>query len=148
MVLPENLDVAVNQLLARRRHDEKDALVLPVFEIKTNISTDYPKDKSSLEALWNRGIARQYHGDYYQPNQGPINFLRWIAHHADESAELDVAYTIPDFRPFFEPIFIIASEHFIKFPEIFEGYGMTRSTQVRSKRCNFPSVDLLCFVHN
>jgi len=101
------------------------AYVIPTYEVSRS-SPSLPSSKRELLAYKRAGQARQFHMKVWKLNQKASNLARWERWPLDHA--LAVAYKIPKYSFFYEPIYVSRAEVPL-FDERFIGYGMTRNTQ-------------------
>ncbi|XP_050092402.1 beta-1,4-glucuronyltransferase 1 [Anopheles aquasalis] len=107
-------------------HQQLTAFVVPTYELDERVR--FPRNKTDLIRLANKGLARPFHHKVFIYNQFATNFSRWQADLA-ESDETRVSHNVTNFEFLYEP-FYVAPDTVPPHDERFLGYGYTRNTQV------------------
>ncbi|CAH1154748.1 unnamed protein product [Phaedon cochleariae] len=120
----EGLDVFLEQ--AKCPGDGKCAYVVPTYEIDERVR--FPRNKSELVRLAEKGLARPFHHKVFIYNQYATNFTRWQAH-SNDGPNIHISHPVTNFEFLYEP-FYIAPDTVPPHDERFVGYGYTRNSQV------------------
>ncbi|XP_055534372.1 beta-1,4-glucuronyltransferase 1 [Wyeomyia smithii] len=102
------------------------AYVVPTYELDERVR--FPRNKTDLIRLANKGLARPFHHKVFIYNQFATNFSRWQAD-VSEGEETHVSHNVTNFEFLYEP-FYVAPDTVPPHDERFLGYGYTRNTQV------------------
>jgi len=128
MVPAYGLDKKLEEFLALPsvQQCEKCAYVVPTYEIAKD-SARLPQNKSELMQMVTEKKARQFHQALYSINQKSSNLKKWET--IPQAEKVDVAYKMDKYIFKYEPLYI-AKANTPEFDERFQGFGMTRNTQV------------------
>ncbi|CRL06689.1 CLUMA_CG019439, isoform A [Clunio marinus] len=101
------------------------AYVIPTFELDERVR--FPRNKTDLIRLANKGLARPFHNKVFIYNQYATNFSRWQSDVTE--TEVKISHAVTNFEFLYEPFFV-APDNNPAHDERFIGYGYTRNTQV------------------
>ncbi|XP_052564198.1 beta-1,4-glucuronyltransferase 1-like [Culex pipiens pallens] len=105
---------------------QQTAFVVPTYELDERVR--FPRNKTDLIRLANKGLARPFHHKVFIYNQFATNFSRWQADIFDGEMTR-VSHNVTNFEFLYEP-FYVAPDTVPPHDERFLGYGYTRNTQV------------------
>uniref|UniRef100_A0A182J4D2 Beta-1,4-glucuronyltransferase 1 n=1 Tax=Anopheles atroparvus TaxID=41427 RepID=A0A182J4D2_ANOAO len=116
----------LDKFLRRQKPHHLTAFVVPTYELDERVR--FPRNKTDLIRLANKGLARPFHHKVFIYNQFATNFSRWQSD-VSESDETKVSHNVTNFEFLYEP-FYVAPDTVPPHDERFLGYGYTRNTQV------------------
>ncbi|XP_063223045.1 beta-1,4-glucuronyltransferase 1-like [Bacillus rossius redtenbacheri] len=126
MVFPsESMSLQLQEFLSRQDNCSRCAFVLPVYEVSNSVGA-MPENKTGLISLVTGKLARPYHVQVFNLNQGKSNLARWEK--IEQTPSERVAYRVHNYQLFYEPIYVSARTAPL-YDERFVGYGNTRNTQ-------------------
>lgn len=128
MVTPPGLDLQLESFLAKEEVQKCDkcAYVIPTYEIEKDFPR-LPHNKTELVSMVKAKHARQFHQALYSINQKSSDLKKWES--IPQSQELGVAYKVDKYIFKYEPLYVARADTPV-FDERFQGFGMTRNTQV------------------
>ena len=122
----DQLDLETFLEKEERKNCSKCAYVIPTYEI-SHKAENLPASKAELLSLIKRKHARQFHQTLYPINQKSSNLNKW--ERIGQTAQMDIAYKVQQYIFKYEPLYIARGDT-PPFDERFQGFGLTRNTQV------------------
>ena len=132
MVPTPGMDLELETFLEKeeKKNCSKCAYVIPTYEI-SHKSKKLPASKTELLSLIKRKYARQFHQTLYPINQKSSNLNKWEK--MGQAKQMDIAYKVQQYIFKYEPLYIARGDT-PQFDERFQGFGLTRNTQVEVEK--------------